>query len=218
MSMTTSQLPGGRRDTDQSTTMSTPLTWRVFLSEPRPVVTTDLPPNLTQQMFPPISATLIVGSEDAVLVDPLLTIEDARALGAWVAATGKNLTTIYATHGHGDHFFGAGIIRDRFPHARFVATPPVIKRMQQDIAPNVIASLWNAWFPGGQIPDRPIVAEPLERGVVDLEGHDLVAVPLGQTDTLDTTCPACSLDRSGRCRRRRLQRRSPPPRGVEPSI
>src|SRR5262249_12876056 len=73
-----------------------PLTWRVFLSEARPVVTTDLPPNLTQQMFPPISATLIVGSEDAVLVDPLLTIEDARALGAWVAATGKNLTTIYA--------------------------------------------------------------------------------------------------------------------------
>jgi len=106
--MTTSQLPRGRRDTDQSTTMSTPLTWRVFLSEARPVVTTDLPPNLTQQMFPPISATLIVGSEDAVLVDPLLTIEDARALGAWVAATGKNLTTIYATHGHGDHFFGAG--------------------------------------------------------------------------------------------------------------
>ena len=87
----------------------------MFLSGPRPVVTTDLPPNLTQRMFPPISATLIAGSEDAVLVDPLLTIEDARALGAWVAATGKNLTTIYATHGHGDHFFGAGIIRDRFP-------------------------------------------------------------------------------------------------------
>jgi hypothetical protein len=45
--------------------MSTPLTWHVFLSEPWPVVTTDLPPNLTHRMFPPISATLIVRSEDA---------------------------------------------------------------------------------------------------------------------------------------------------------
>jgi len=62
--MTTSQPAGGRRDSDD-TTMSTPLTWHVFLSEPWPVVTTDLPPNLTHRMFPPISATLIVRSEDA---------------------------------------------------------------------------------------------------------------------------------------------------------
>ena len=93
----------------------------MFLSGPRPVVTTDLPPNLTQRMFPPISATLIVGSEDAVLVDPLLTIEDARALGAWVAATGKNLTTIYATHGHGDHTFSK-LSAKRVSRSRYAAS------------------------------------------------------------------------------------------------
>jgi len=31
-------------------------------------------------------------------------VEQARALVDWVVASGKNLTTIYATHGHGDHF------------------------------------------------------------------------------------------------------------------
>jgi hypothetical protein len=33
-----------------------------------------------------------------VLVDAMLTADQARALGDWVAAKGKNLTTIYMTH------------------------------------------------------------------------------------------------------------------------
>ncbi len=40
--------------------------------------------------------------------------EQARALANWVAASGKNLTTIYATHGHGDHFFGSSTVLERF--------------------------------------------------------------------------------------------------------
>jgi glyoxylase-like metal-dependent hydrolase (beta-lactamase superfamily II) len=43
--------------------------------------------------------------------------------------TGKNLTTIYATHGHGDHFFGVNTIQKQFPKARFVATREVIAVM-----------------------------------------------------------------------------------------
>ena len=39
----------------------------------------------------------------------------------------------------------------------------------------------------GQIPDRLVVAEPLTDGGFDLEGHHLVALDLGQTDTDDTT-------------------------------
>jgi len=43
-----------------------------------------------------------------------LTVEQAAALVEWVAASGKNLTTIYVTHGHGDHFFGIGAVLNRF--------------------------------------------------------------------------------------------------------
>jgi ribonuclease BN (tRNA processing enzyme) len=52
------------------------------------------------------------GEKDAVLVDTLLTVEQATALVEWVAAHGKNVTTIYVTHGHGDHFFGLGAVLD----------------------------------------------------------------------------------------------------------
>jgi glyoxylase-like metal-dependent hydrolase (beta-lactamase superfamily II) len=50
--------------------------------------------------------TLITGREDAVLVDALLTTAQATALAGWIEASGRNLTTVYVTHGHGDHCSG----------------------------------------------------------------------------------------------------------------
>ena len=50
-----------------------------------------------------------------------MTADQARALGDWVAAKGRNLTDIFITHGHGDHWFAAGLLAERFG-ARVVAT------------------------------------------------------------------------------------------------
>src|ERR1700751_5959398 len=103
------------------------LTWDVFLAPSIPAITSDLPPGEKQRPWPPISSTLISGEQDAVLVDTPITVEQARALANLVAARGKNLTTIYTTHGHGDHFFGASTVLERFPGARFVARPEGIE-------------------------------------------------------------------------------------------
>jgi len=65
-------------------------------------------------MWSPTAATLIHGDRDAILVDPLMTQSEGEDLAGWIAATGKNLTTVFVTHGHGDHFFGAAPILNRF--------------------------------------------------------------------------------------------------------
>src|SRR5260221_11058269 len=109
-------------------------------------------------MWPPISSALISGVRDAVLVDTFITVAQADILADWVAASGKNLTTIYATHGHGDHFFGIGALLERFPQARAVAMPDVVKVMRQQAAPETVASFWGRRFPG-QIPERLVSAE-----------------------------------------------------------
>jgi glyoxylase-like metal-dependent hydrolase (beta-lactamase superfamily II) len=152
-----------------------------------PAITSDLPPGEKQRPWPPISSTLISGERDAVLVDAPITVEQARALANWVAASGKNLTAIYATHGHGDHFFGTSTVLERFPGARFVARPDVIKVMRQQASPESLATYWNPRFPG-QISSHLAIAEELTGNVINLEGHDLVSVPLGFTDTANTTC------------------------------
>jgi glyoxylase-like metal-dependent hydrolase (beta-lactamase superfamily II) len=121
------------------------------------------------------------------LVDAFMTVKQANELADWVAKSGKNLTTIYITHGHGDHWFGIGTLLERFPKAKAVATPDVVKVMRQHASPDVLEKVWKAAFPG-QIPDRLVIAEELEGNTITLEGDDLVAVDLGHTDTDYTTC------------------------------
>jgi glyoxylase-like metal-dependent hydrolase (beta-lactamase superfamily II) len=168
-------------------TQESALNWDVFVTPGIPTETRDLPPGIEQRMWSPISATLISGKRDAVLVDAFLTVEQADALADWIEVHGKNLTTIYLTHGHGDHFFGLGTLLDRFPHTRAVATPAVVKRMHQQADPVFVASFWSARFPG-QIPHQLVIAEELKGKVIDLEGHDLVVIEVGHSDTDDTTC------------------------------
>src|ERR1700676_317086 len=130
------------------TTKKISLTWDVFLAPSIPAITSDLPPGEKQRPWPPISSTLVSGERDAVLVATPITVEQARALANWLVASGKNLTTIYATHGHGDHFFGTSTVLERFPGARFVARPDVIKVMRQQASPESLATFWNPRFPG----------------------------------------------------------------------
>jgi glyoxylase-like metal-dependent hydrolase (beta-lactamase superfamily II) len=164
-----------------------PLNWDVFVTPGIPIATSDLPPGTNQAMFQAIASTLIYGKQDAVLVDAFMTVKQADALADWVVASGKNLTAIYITHGHGDHWFGIGALLERFPNASAVATPDVVKVMRQNASPEVLERVWKAGFPN-QIPDRLVIAEELKGNIISLEGHDLVAVELGHTDTDNTTC------------------------------
>ncbi|KAA0688162.1 MBL fold metallo-hydrolase [Neorhizobium sp. P12A] len=133
------------------------------------------------------SSTLIYGERDAILVDTFLTTEQTQTLSDWVAATGKNLTAIYITHGHGDHFFGLAPLLERFPNARAVATPAVVEAMHEHLSPASVENFWRRLFPG-QIPDRLLAAEPLDNNELELEGHKLVAMNAGRTDTAVSTC------------------------------
>ena len=172
---------------ETSTTRNALPNWDVFVTPGIPIVTPDKPPDVRETYFQAMASTLIYGVRDAVLVDAFMTVKQASALADWVAAKGKNLTTIYITHGHGDHWFGAGTLFERFPNARVVATPNVVKVMRQQASQDFLEKIWKAGFPG-QIPDNLVIAEELKGSVIDLEGHELLAVELGHTDTDYTTC------------------------------
>jgi glyoxylase-like metal-dependent hydrolase (beta-lactamase superfamily II) len=162
------------------------LQWDV-LTIKRPGLTRDLPPGKEDLMWVANSSTLIYGKRDAVLVDTFLTTEQSRTLLDRVVASGKNLIAIYITHGHGDHFFGLAPLLERFPRARAVATPGIVQAMHEQLSPAWIENFWRRLFPG-EIPERLLVAEPLETNELELEGHKLVAVNTGRTDTVHSTC------------------------------
>lgn len=162
------------------------LTYDVYVTPSIPTTIADLPPDLDHRSWSPTSSTLIHGERDAVLVDAFLTIDQASALTEWVSAFKKNLTTIYITHAHGDHWFGVSTLLARFPEAKVVAVPAVVDQMKKQMSSEFLDSFWNSRFPG-QIPSNLTAAEELTGGCLELEGEELRVVELGHTDTDDTT-------------------------------
>jgi glyoxylase-like metal-dependent hydrolase (beta-lactamase superfamily II) len=157
------------------------LTYDVFVNDPAPQDNGFLP-NGEPKLFSPQASTLIYGSEDAVLTDPPMTRDQARALGDRVAEKGRNLTDIFITHGHGDHWFAAGLLAERFG-ARVVATAGTIAQMRANVAQRPL--LWDKVYPG--IPPTPVTAVTVPGNRFTLEGHDLLIVEVGHTDTEDTS-------------------------------
>ncbi|HEY4462965.1 MAG TPA: MBL fold metallo-hydrolase [Streptosporangiaceae bacterium] len=162
-----------------------PLSYDVFVSPEKPF--TAPPPRVGDPpAWDPTTSTLIFGARDAVLVDPLMTVREATALADWVALHDRRLTTIYITHGHGDHFLGLSVVLERFPHARAVATAGTVEQMRKQATPERLNNFARARFPG-QIAGTIALAEPLGAAQFELEGLPLLVIETGHTDTLDTT-------------------------------
>jgi glyoxylase-like metal-dependent hydrolase (beta-lactamase superfamily II) len=163
----------------------TPLSYDVFVSD-GPVGSGDeRMPDGAPQRWSPLSSTLITGAQDALLVDPPFTRTQIQAVGDWVKRSGRRLAYIYATHGHGDHWFGTGELARRFPGVTVYATEPAIEVMRQQGGPSR-EQLFDRLFPG-QIPETPVLAEPIPARGFLLEGNEVVAVETGHTDTDKTS-------------------------------
>jgi glyoxylase-like metal-dependent hydrolase (beta-lactamase superfamily II) len=166
---------------------STSLRWDVHVAPAEPLHASERAAGAEAPSWSPISATLISGERDAVLVDALLTVGQADGLAEWIAAHDKNLAAVYITHGHGDHWFGLGTVLNRFPNARAFALPAVIEQMRAGSAPELLESFWRPRF-DGKLPSALVLPEPLSGHTIDLEGHELAVLELGHTDTDQTSC------------------------------
>jgi glyoxylase-like metal-dependent hydrolase (beta-lactamase superfamily II) len=152
--------------------MTAPLNVNVFTAPEKAVVGERPRPLGPPMAWDPMTSTLIFGENDAVLVDTLTTVAEAEALASWVALHHRNLTTIYITHGHIDHYAGLSVLLARFPDARAIATPRSVALMQKQ-TPR-LSSYRKLW--PGQLP-----------ATITLEGHELRIIEQGRTDAVDTT-------------------------------
>jgi glyoxylase-like metal-dependent hydrolase (beta-lactamase superfamily II) len=148
--------------------------------------TADPPSKLHLTVFtsPPegisVNSTLIYGDKDAILIDAQFRLSDAHRLVAMILETKKNLTTVYVTHPHPDHYFGLVVIRQAFPDAKFVALPKVVEGIKASWQNRV-----NAWKPqyGDNIPSHPIIPDALDGKTMTLEGETLEVFGPLQGDT-----------------------------------
>jgi len=121
-----------------------------------------------------VNSTLVYGDRDAILVDTQFVMSEAYRVAAMILESKKNLTTVYITHGHPDHYFGIAALKQAFPKARFVALPATVA---------AIRSGWDGrlknWTPefGFNLPTTgPILPDELQGNAINLEGESLQVI------------------------------------------
>ncbi len=116
-----------------------------------------------------VNSTMISGDKDMLVIDPQFSLSEAHRLAAEILESKKNLTTIYISHPHPDHFFGLAVLHQAFPNARIVALPATANAIKT--AWPARQKFWQSTY-GGLIPGpEPVVPEELTAPVLTLEGE-----------------------------------------------
>ncbi len=122
-----------------------------------------------------VSSVIVMGKRDAILLDAQWTLSNAHRVIAEVLETGRNLTTIYLTHAHPDHYFGAGVIAQAFPHARVVAVPSEADIINAQFFGKV--EHWEGIIGSHNVCRVETNVESLTEDHMELEGQPLEIIP-----------------------------------------
>jgi glyoxylase-like metal-dependent hydrolase (beta-lactamase superfamily II) len=120
------------------------------------------------------NSTVVYGATDAILIDTQFLTNEARDLASLIRETNRNLTAVYITHGHPDHYFGLAVIKPAFPSAKIVALPTTITGIKNGWDARRI--FWTPEFGADLPPAGPILPEELQGNKLTLEGNELEIV------------------------------------------
>ncbi len=118
-----------------------------------------------------VASVIVTGKTDAVLIDAQWTLSSAHRVIVEILETGKKLTTIYLTHAHPDHYFGAGAIAQAFPEARVVAIPSEADIINAQFFGKI--ETWESVIGAHNVCRQAVHVESLTEDYIELEGQRL---------------------------------------------
>jgi glyoxylase-like metal-dependent hydrolase (beta-lactamase superfamily II) len=122
-----------------------------------------------------VASLIVMGENDAILIDTQWTLSNAHRVVAEILETGKHLKTIYVTHAHPDHYFGLGPIAEAFPEARVTALPSVARTINNQFFGKI--EHWETVIGVTNVPRKVVKIEPLDENYLELEGHRIEIIP-----------------------------------------
>ena len=123
----------------------------------------------------PVSSVLVSGEKEAILVDAQFGKSQAQQVVEKIRASGKQLTTIYISHGDPDYYFGLDTLTTAFPNAKVLASQPTVDHIKATVEGKL-----KFWGPkmGADVPAKTIIPGVLKGHSLSLEGQTLDIVGL----------------------------------------
>ncbi|WP_445577003.1 MBL fold metallo-hydrolase [Pseudomonas sp. E141] len=123
----------------------------------------------------PVTSVLVNGEKEVVLVDAQFGKSQAEQVVQKIRASGKQLTTIYISHGDPDYYFGLETLTAAFPDAKVLASAPTVEHIKHTMDGKL-----KYWGPilKGDAPSKAIVPLVLKGDSLTLEGKRLQIIGL----------------------------------------
>jgi glyoxylase-like metal-dependent hydrolase (beta-lactamase superfamily II) len=132
-----------------------------------------------------VSATVIVGPTEAILVDCLAFAPDAAQVADSIATLGTHLKAIYVTHADIDHYLGCAKLVERFPGTPVYMTPKALDRYKK-VSGAAYAVSRRSIGTRATLPDSLVTVRPLPSNTLTVDGEDVVIHPDVQGDVIDS--------------------------------
>ncbi len=123
----------------------------------------------------PVTSVLVSGEKEAILVDAQFGKSQAEQVVEKIRASGKQLTTIYISHGDPDYYFGLDTLTAAFPKAKVLASQPTVDHIKETVDGKL--AFWGPKM-GADVPARTLVPDVLKGDSLMLEGQKLQVVGL----------------------------------------
>lgn len=123
----------------------------------------------------PVTSVLVSGEKEVMLVDAQFGKSQAEQVVQKIRASGKQLTTIYISHGDPDYYFGLETLTAAFPDAKVLASAPTVEHIKHTMDGKL-----KYWGPilKGDAPSKAIVPQVLKGDSLTLEGKRLQIIGL----------------------------------------
>jgi len=124
-----------------------------------------------------VTNIIIMGEEKCAVFDAQWTQANAYRCVAEIVEENLELETIYLSHAHPDHFFGACVLKQAFPNARVIAVPEeaqIITAQWSDKWDAIVNFVGELNYPPREI---PFVVEPIYEDHFLLEGKRIEILP-----------------------------------------
>jgi len=122
-----------------------------------------------------VASVIIYGQKDAVLIDAQFTLADAEKVAREIKDLGKNLTTIYISHGDPDFYFGLQVFKTYFPDVTAYASPATVEHIKATAQKKL--DVWSRNL-GKAITSNVVLPQVLPGSSLELEGQQLEIVGL----------------------------------------